>query len=62
LQGLSPLHTMARGFAAVSDTAGRPINSASSLSAGDEFAVRFRDGRVAARAESVAREVPRTSP
>jgi exodeoxyribonuclease VII large subunit len=58
LQGLSPLHTMARGFAAVSDRAGRPINSASALSSGDEFAVRFRDGRVAARAESVAREPP----
>jgi exodeoxyribonuclease VII large subunit len=56
LQGLSPLSTMARGFAAVSDVEGRPIRSASALTTGDPFRVRFRDGRVAARVESVARD------
>lgn len=52
LQALSPLTTLARGYAAVS-VDGRPITSTSALAPGMAFDVRLRDGRVTARAEHI---------
>ncbi|HEX7121241.1 MAG TPA: exodeoxyribonuclease VII large subunit, partial [Gemmatimonadaceae bacterium] len=53
LHALSPLATMTRGYAAISDTAGRPITSVTSVTTGATFAVRLADGRVDALAQHV---------
>jgi exodeoxyribonuclease VII large subunit len=55
LHALSPLATMARGFAVVTDREGRAIVRAASVSAGDELRLNFRDGAVVARAERIER-------
>ena len=52
LRALSPAATLARGFAYVT-VEGAPVLSARSLKAGQRFAVRMRDGRVDATAETV---------
>ncbi len=53
LHALSPLATMTRGYAAVSDISGRPITSVASVAEGASFAVRLADGRVDALAQRV---------
>ena len=51
LHALSPLATIARGYAVLTDTKGSPITSVETISQGDEFVARVRDGRIHARAE-----------
>ncbi len=46
LQAVSPLDTLARGFAIVTDGDGRAVTSASGLESGAEFAASFHDGAV----------------
>ena len=53
LNALSPLATLARGYAVLHAASGGPITSAAGLVAGDRFTVRLRDGRVDALAERV---------
>ncbi len=50
LDNLSPLQTLARGYATVSRS-GRLVTAARDLSAGDEVAIRFADGEKPARIE-----------
>jgi exodeoxyribonuclease VII large subunit len=58
LHALSPLATLARGFAVISSETGATVTSAHALAAGDRFRVMLRDGRVAARAERVETDTP----
>lgn len=44
VRGLSPLHTLSRGYALVQDAAGAVIRDSDSLSAGDEVYLRFGRG------------------
>ena len=53
LHALSPLATLARGYAVLNAASGTPITSATALSAGDRFTVRLRDGRIDGLAEHV---------
>jgi exodeoxyribonuclease VII large subunit len=53
LNALSPLGTLARGYAVVTDEGGRAITSAHQVTAGDVIQARFRDGRVVAEARRV---------
>jgi exodeoxyribonuclease VII large subunit len=53
LHALSPVATMARGYAVAQDAAGHVIKSAREVAPGDEVTVRLRDGRVRTRAEGV---------
>lgn len=50
---LSPLATMARGFAIVFDTRGKVLPSATQTSAGQTLRIRFKDGAVDARVAKV---------
>jgi len=45
LDALSPLHVMARGYAIPTTDEGRVIKSCESLKSGDEFDLRFADGK-----------------
>jgi exodeoxyribonuclease VII large subunit len=56
LQALSPLATLARGYAVVTDERDRVITAAASVTPGDPVVARFSDGRVQARAERVILE------
>lgn len=51
LHALSPLATMARGYAVLTDTDGNAVTSIEALKANDAFIARVRDGRIHARAE-----------
>ena len=51
LHALSPLATIARGYAVLADREGNPVTSVTSLNDGDAFVARVRDGRIHARAE-----------
>ena len=51
LHALSPLATMARGYAVLMDEDGNPVTSVDGLEAGDPFIARLQDGRIHARAE-----------
>ncbi len=64
LQGLSPLATLARGYALVSRLPEQePVTSAAQLSAGDEVRVRLRDGALTARVSDVeVAETPAETP
>ena len=56
LQALSPLSTLSRGYAVVyreTEGARQTVFSAESLCVGDEISVRFADGYVSAKAESI---------
>lgn len=53
LHALSPLATLARGYAVARDGNGGTLGSASSFEVGRPFDLLLRDGRVAARAEDV---------
>ena len=44
LDGMSPLKVMARGYAALSDQAGRPVRSVRDVSSGDGVRARLSDG------------------
>jgi exodeoxyribonuclease VII large subunit len=51
LESVSPLAVLARGYALVSDPAGRPLTSAAAIAPGAALKLRFADGEVRARAE-----------
>ncbi|WP_298035939.1 exodeoxyribonuclease VII large subunit [uncultured Desulfuromonas sp.] len=54
LDSLSPLRTLARGYAVVlADKTGKAVSDASSLGAGDRLRIRFAKGRAAATVEEV---------
>jgi exodeoxyribonuclease VII large subunit len=53
LHALSPLATLARGYAVLIDNEGLPVTSIGAISAGDAFVARLSDGRIRARAERV---------
>jgi len=56
IRALSPLATMRRGYAVVQGPDGHVVSSTDAISVGDLVDVRFADGRVRARAESVTDE------
>lgn len=56
IRALSPLATMRRGYAVVQGPDGHVVSSTDAISVGDQVDVRFADGRVRARAESVTDE------
>jgi exodeoxyribonuclease VII large subunit len=58
VRSLSPLSTMRRGYAVVQDADGHLVSSAEAVTVGDPVDVRFADGRVRARAETVTPEPP----
>ena len=51
LHALSPLATLARGYAVLTDGEGAAVTSVTGLDPGDVFIARVRDGRIHARAE-----------
>lgn len=53
LDGLSPLKTLARGYAVARDPDGRTLSSVRDFAVGGDFALTLRDGRVGARAVSI---------
>jgi exodeoxyribonuclease VII large subunit len=55
LHALSPLATIARGYAVLTDDKGAPVTSATALEPGDAFVARVRDGRIHARTERTER-------
>ncbi|HEU0288731.1 MAG TPA: exodeoxyribonuclease VII large subunit [Nocardioidaceae bacterium] len=56
IRALSPLATMRRGYAVVHGPDGHVVSSTDAITVGDLVDVRFADGRVRARAESVTDE------
>lgn len=58
LHALSPLATLARGYAVLRAESGVPLTSSAGLAAGDRFTVQLRDGRVDALAERIEPGVP----
>lgn len=61
VRGLSPLSTMARGYAVAQSATGAVLASVGQLAAGTEFSLRFADGHINARALSVHAD-PATTP
>ena len=55
LHALSPLATLARGYAVLTDDDGAPLTSVDSVEPGDAFMARLHDGRIHARAERTER-------
>jgi exodeoxyribonuclease VII large subunit len=55
LHALSPLATLARGYAVLTDGRGAPVTSVDSVEPGDAFVARLRDGRIHGRAERAER-------
>jgi exodeoxyribonuclease VII large subunit len=55
LHALSPLATLARGYAVLSDGEGATVTSVTGLDPGDVFTARVHDGRIHARAQRVER-------
>jgi exodeoxyribonuclease VII large subunit len=53
LHALSPLATMARGYAVLLDEDGAPVTTVAAVNPGDTFVARLHDGRILARAEQV---------
>lgn len=51
LHALSPLATLARGYAVLTSVDGSPLTSVESVTAGDAFVARLPDGRIHARTE-----------
>ena len=58
LHVLSPLATLARGYAVVSDPGGQVITSIEQVGTGDAVSVRFRDGRFGAAVTDVFPDPP----
>ncbi|MBC7895811.1 MAG: exodeoxyribonuclease VII large subunit [Cytophagaceae bacterium] len=56
LHVLSPLATLSRGYAVVTDDAGHVITSVEGVDAGDAIVVRLRDGQVHASVDRTARK------
>lgn len=54
LDGMSPLKVMARGYAALSDQAGRPVRSVRDVSPGDGVRAQFSDGALELTVSDVA--------
>jgi exodeoxyribonuclease VII large subunit len=61
LHALSPLATLARGYAVLTDADGSAVTSAADLEPGDVFTARVRDGRIQARAERIEPLPPESS-
>jgi exodeoxyribonuclease VII large subunit len=61
LHALSPLATLARGYAVLTDGENAAVTSVEQLDPGDVFVARVRDGRIHARAERTERETPEES-
>jgi exodeoxyribonuclease VII large subunit len=61
LHALSPLATLARGYAVLTDGEGSAVTSVTDLDPGDVFTARVRDGRIHARAERTE-SIPQESP
>jgi exodeoxyribonuclease VII large subunit len=55
LNALSPLATMARGYAVLTDAAGAPVTSVERLAPGEAFVARVQDGQIDARVERIER-------
>jgi exodeoxyribonuclease VII large subunit len=53
LSAHDPARTLARGYALVSDHAGKPLQSAAEASAAGELSLRFHDGTISATAETL---------
>jgi exodeoxyribonuclease VII large subunit len=53
VRSLSPLATLRRGYAVLSDDAGRALSSVAGLTAGSDLHVRLADGRISATATAV---------
>ena len=51
LHALSPLATLARGYAVLTDGEGAPVTSVGAVERGDVFVARLRDGRIHGRTE-----------
>jgi exodeoxyribonuclease VII large subunit len=60
LQGVSPLATLARGYAVARGTDGGALTSVERFKAGEPFELLLRDGRVGAQAVSVVSGDPRS--
>jgi exodeoxyribonuclease VII large subunit len=56
LSAHDPERTLARGYALVSDRAGRPLQSAAEAQAAGELSIRFHDGAVTATAETTTED------
>jgi exodeoxyribonuclease VII large subunit len=54
LNALSPLATLARGYAVARDADGRALTSALQFSPGLKFDLQLHDGRIAAKTEEVS--------
>lgn len=52
LEALSPLAVLGRGYALVSDPAGKPLTTAASIKPGARLSLRFADGEVKATADA----------
>lgn len=55
LHALSPLATLSRGYAVLTDADGAPVASVDAVRPGDTFVARLHDGRILARAERTER-------
>jgi len=51
LHALSPLSTLARGYAVITDGEGAPVTSVTAVKPGDAIVARLRDGSIHARTE-----------
>ena len=58
IESLSPLATLARGYAVALDESGAALSGASRFAPGMRFALRLRDGRVSATADEVHVQPP----
>lgn len=58
LEALSPLSTLARGYAVARDGDGRMLSRVDDFTIGQPFTLRVRDGEVDARAQNVTRRSP----
>jgi exodeoxyribonuclease VII large subunit len=56
LDSLSPLSTLARGYAIVTDSSGKVVTSASSVAVGDEVTARLAQGRLGLTVDRVETE------
>lgn len=64
LHALSPLATMARGYAVLVDDEGKPVTTVNAVESGDSLIARLHDGRIETRVERIERlpdEVGETS-
>ena len=62
LDALSPLSTLARGYAVARDPDGNTLSSVGDFAVGDPFTLVLRDGQIGGRAENVARSLEHPEP